>query len=409
MAKKNNKKQYKGRRFKKNEPDRRSAPKEANPNEDLKREAKPGKPLARLVSEENDVALYSKNPQLMQDVASFPFAYMLGTQTDLDPSNTILRASQFIVPGVMALYYLPTLGYSNDLSSPINVAARNMFTTLRKKVSGSRTYDAPDLMMYIGAADGLYSFHSLMKRVYGTVRNYTPYNKYYADTLVAMMGVDPADVRQNLAQYRGFINMMAAQLSNIATPANLGLFTRHQWMTEGLYLDSGTKKAQTYLYVPLALPRFDYMSDPNGTSLVYETWYDPQAVQTDAATGGISFVNPSKLKKLADCQAYWDKLYQGIMLDDDFNTISGDVANAFGDGSLTRIMPISDDYFVEPEFIEEVLSQIENATVLPMTFQGGAMTEWPKVTQQNDINNGAIIYTPTFRAPNAGISNVGVF
>lgn len=343
--------------------------------------------MSKLVTKGNAVEWYSKNQQLLVDTASLPFGYMLGTQTDLTaPGDTVKTA--FRVPGVEAIYFFPTTGYSADLTSPINVAARNVFTTMRKKNSGGVNYDAPDLMMYLMAADSLYMFHSFMKRTYGIIRNYSPYNRYYTDTILALMGWNPRAIRQDIAKLRAMVNMMAAQLANLATPATMPLFDRHQWMCEGLYLDGDSRKAQTYVFVPRYYLKFETIADTQGSSLSYQQWSIPQ--WPSATTP--SFM-PDTGNTLETAQSFWDNLYTGIMLDEDFNTMSGDLARAFGDSSLTRIMPIPDDYVVLPVYNREVLSQIENATIPQLWYTNGTM---PAVTQNNDVNNGAIIYTPTF-------------
>lgn len=349
--------------------------------------------MDRVITRSNSPEWYSKNQQLLVDVANLQYANMLGTVTDLGTIDSV--SNQFRVPGVMGIYFTPTPGYSEDLTSPINVAARNVFTTMRKHNSGSVNYDAPDLMMYLLAADSLYMFHSMLKRTYGIIRNYTPYNRYYTDSILSMMGWNPRALRQDIARLRAFTNMVAAQLANLATPATMPLFDRHQWMCEGLYLDSDTLKAQTYVFVPQYYLKFENTTDPNGSALSQVKWAQP------AINGSYPIYIQDTGYTLDDAQTFWDSLYTGVMLDEDFNTMSGDLARAFGDSSLTRIMPIPDDYTVLPVYSKEVLSQIENLSVMPLAYiASGSLS----VTQNNSINNGAIMCQPTWTITDGGAS-----
>lgn len=153
----------------------------------------------------NDWRWYAQNEQLMRDYASYSFNNPVG-EIMLTGNPRIDSAS---VPGVMALRFYPCIGFANDETSPINVAMRRLYSFVRHANSGASNYDAPDLMMYCVAVDSAYMFLAHMKRVYGVMLNYTPFNRYYPKALVAAMQFNFDNIEKNLNDFRGYINQYA--------------------------------------------------------------------------------------------------------------------------------------------------------------------------------------------------------
>lgn len=342
----------------------------------------------------NSPSWAGRNPQLVKDVASIPFGVALGSKTDLGTVDNI-TGTEFIVPGVFVSYFMPSIGYSDDLTSPINVAARNIISDIRKDNSGKTNYDSADMMMYLVAKDQLDMFYYMCRRAYGVLTTYTPYNRYYARTLIRMMGFDPIDLELNAAAFRALINIIATKCSNLATPNNIPIFERHKFMTDGLYVDSASKKAQTYMFMPTHFWAFDNTSS-TGSSLVPVMWFENEK-QLKGGTMSDKHYVTSFIKSgghgVSEVQSIFEQLYQGIMLDEDFATMSGDILKAYSPNATIKLSPVPSDYLVTPQFSEEVLSEIENMNVL-IAFNDQKITYQNTVTQNPSVNNGAIVSKP---------------
>lgn len=203
-------------------------------------------------SERNDASWYAKNEQLLKAAASFPYGYPMGTSLPPSiPKTGISISNDQNVPGICVLPYLPTIGKSESGSSPINLAAKLQYSNIRYANSGTTYGDPSDLMMYYLAIDSMYMFHQMCVRAFGTIRTYNYMNRYYPQAVVRAMGLDFDDLNSKITQFWGFINTFAVKLQSFAVPGDISYFVRHSWLTSGIYLDSNTSKAQTYLFQPV--------------------------------------------------------------------------------------------------------------------------------------------------------------
>lgn len=139
-------------------------------------------------SKPNDPRWYAQNPQLLRDTASFPYSWPLGNKLNLGQHAPEINKGS--IPGIMGIYTAPTFGWADNPNSPINVAARNVYSYVRHANSGHANYDAPDLMLYLCAMDSIYSYLSYLKRVYGVVSTYSYTNRYYPKAVIQAMHVD---------------------------------------------------------------------------------------------------------------------------------------------------------------------------------------------------------------------------
>lgn len=97
------------------------------------------------------------NPQLVKDVASLSFRTPLGSPSGLPSRSNPVGRDRRSIPGIMNLYFVPTIGSSTaGESSAINIAAKNIYSFVRHENSGRINYDAPDLMLYLLALDSAF-------------------------------------------------------------------------------------------------------------------------------------------------------------------------------------------------------------------------------------------------------------
>lgn len=325
----------------------------------------------------NDWRWYAQNAQLIKDYASYPFGVPVGNRLNVG-IPTIDAGS---IPGLMALYFIPRIGVANSENDPINIAMRRMYSFVRHANSGSANYDAPDLMIYMLSVDGALMYHAYLKRLYAVMMDYTAFNRYYPRALVEANMVDFTDLEANLVQLRGYINQYAVKLSQLWVPNSMSYMARHVWMCEGMYTDSVSAKAQTYMYVPFKF--FKFALDSQGV-------------------GSVTYASPwdfaGQRVRVADLISFGNELLNPMISNEDFGIMSGDILKAFGASGIISVQGISEGYQVVPMYSREVLSQIENSTIL------GA-TPTPAITQQTAVGTGYLTQDNTF---NYGVTATGI-
>lgn len=350
-------------------------------------------------SKDNDPAWYALNPQLLKDAASFPYAWPLGNRLNVGKFGP--RINKGSLPGIFVMNWAPTIGYSRDGTSPINVASINTYTKVRHDNSGHANYDHADYMMYLLAMDSVYAFHSWMRRVYGCMLTYSNTNRYYPRAIVSAMGVDFDSLQGNLADFRQYINTYAIKASALAVPAKMSYMSKHYWMSEGLYYDSQQDKPQTYLFNPLGFYRFTLTPGeaPHGM-LEFAPMFsgnggNPGTRALPVNEPGITAGCNSTAKwTLRDFIEYGDKLLAPIISDEDFGIMSGDTLKSFGIGGCYTLPVTEETYTVVPSYSAEVLDQIQNAT-----FIGMPVKESMAIDQNVAIGAGWIISDPKFTHP----------
>lgn len=341
-------------------------------------------------SKDNDPNWYALNKQLLKDAASFPYAWPLGNRLNAgDMAKVINKGS---VPGILVMNWVPTIGYSSDGTSPVNVASINTYTKVRHDNSGHANYDHADYMMYLLAMDSVYAYHSWMRRVYGVALTYSNTNRYYPRAIVEAMGVDFEDLQKNLADFRQYINTYAVKASALAVPANMSIMTKHYWMSEGLYYDSNQDKPQTYVFNPLGFYKFALSQGdaPHGT-LVFAPMFPAVHGEPNTEPTGATTAHKWRFEQMRE---YGDALLAPIISDEDFGIMSGDTLKSFGIGGCYTLPITEETYTVVPSYSPEVLDQIQNATFI-------GMPEYSSLTidQNVEIGGGWILADPKFNHP----------
>ena len=309
-------------------------------------------------SKDNDWRWYAQNEQLLKDTASFSYNYPLGslvqrTATGKEPVDTTA------IPGIMAVHVSPAFGGSDSRTSPINVAMRNIYSFVRHANSGHTNYDAPDLAIYLMAMDSCYSFLSYLRRIYGVAMTFSYTNRYYPTAIVNAMDVNFEDIHRNLADFRAYINSLAVKVGSMCVPASMAYFARHMWMYEGYYLDSNQDKAQTYLYVPDGF--YQYTLDTDSAGMLKFKPLMPFGYHISSRNVSNTADTLLTYQQLHD---YGDALLEPILQSEDMNIMSGDILKAFGKENLYMVQMIPENYTVLPTYNEEVLNQINNATLV---------------------------------------------
>lgn len=331
----------------------------------------------------NDPSWYISNESLLKAGASFPYGYPVGAPAYLD-NDIYTHAGKLVVSGVCTIDLLPTIGVSRNAASPVNVAARKLYSYIRHANSGAANYDAPDLMMYMMAMDSMYSWYWNGVRAYGTVNLYNKQNRYVPDALIHALGFDPDDLRRNYAQLRYGLIALAMKINNLVVPNTMTIFERHRWCFSHLWADGTAPKSQLYAFRPKGY--YVFAKDKNLAGML--KWHG-----VTYATEGDSTVKPMTVNDYLDIMyAMVDPVITNY--DEDFGIMSGDIMKAYDASQLYTLPAIAEDYSVMPEYDETVLSQFQNATLVGLPNIG--TMDITQVVNPDDVNAGALMYNPTW-------------
>lgn len=295
----------------------------------------------------NDPKWYIPNEQLLNDVAAIPYSIPLGTSVDLglpttdNTSGTNARC----IPGVMTFHMYAGPGASNSFPDAINVAANMIYSKIRANISGTRPYDAPDVMMYLMGADNAYMYLSWMQRLYGLMNVYSSVNRYLPKVLIDAQGVDFDNLRDNLSNFRYYINNYALQLASLYVPADLPIFKRHYWLYQNVWTDSESAMSQVYMYSPAGFGTYEEKTSEQGGVIKFN--------------GSYKYGKETKWSVPA-IEAFGDLLLEKLIYSEDVGTISGDIRRTYGNDRSLVPSTIDETYSVVPSYNKEVLSQIEN-------------------------------------------------
>lgn len=323
----------------------------------------------------NDWSWYVRSPQLVKDVASISYNNALGAGFTLNEDQTLnsgyVVGKSLKMPGIIGIHTVPTPGFSNNPASPINIAAKNFYVWIRHQNSGHANYDSPDLMMYLIAMDSVYAWIQHCMRMYGIARVYSQRNRYIGDALLRLCGVNPTDLRSNLANFRAAVNMLIVKASAFCTPNTMTLYNRHMWMYSGVYKDADIDKAQMYMYLPSIMYKYNETAEGGGRC-------DPVLELVQASTTQISRPN----EKLAS----WfinegNNMLAALQGSEDINIMSGDILKAYGREGCNTLAFLPEDYAVVPIYSEEILDQIHNTTCI-----GAFLRKSDTFTAQNEAN-----------------------
>lgn len=339
----------------------------------------------------NAASWYVPSAQMAKDVASFPMGIANGLPIEMGkggnlkytpvPGANTTRADHFNenLPGILVYNILPTIGTATNPVDPINLAGANLYSTLQINSSRNPEYEQADITMMIIAMADLYSLYNWMTRIYGILSYYSDEDRYTPKALIEAMGLDFEDFYSHIADFRTSINQFAYSLTALYFPKGIDYVNRKIFMYESIYRDSKTSKAQYYMFNPVGFYRWSEGESGSGLTEV-----DLVAL-------------PTKVSGLlvADVVEYAQNLLNAIMASEDIRMMCADLKKAFGDAGRYQIAPISETYAIVPAYNAEVLSQMENAFVLPKPNQ-----ILSRIYQQNGVNQGYVltnlrlVYTP---------------
>lgn len=205
-------KQYRGKHNNnrgKSSPDKRMDDRDNDSRGYRRRNIRDDKSVDDRLTPLNDFKWYNANPMLTEAAARVAFPYRPGMYLNLNDQSNGTRLGRLPIPGVFAMNWVPTIGYSNSATDPASIAAKEIFAKVRESFSGSIDADPPDFVIYFMALDSVFSYIGMLKRVYRILNTYTPENYLIPDLLLNALSVPTAvanELRANKAQLWQVIN-----------------------------------------------------------------------------------------------------------------------------------------------------------------------------------------------------------
>lgn len=333
----------------------------------------------------NDPAWYAKNPQLLRDVASVSFGWLAGrpiplaTNTELFPNRT----GDLRIPGICALYTIPTFPYTEGSNDALNVAGMKQYSYLRHALSANLPYDMPELICMEVAMAQVYSYINFLRRAYAVASLYANENRYVPQGLLYAMGIDAEDLQTNLNNFRTGINMLTVKASALSVPADLTYFSRQAMMYANIYTAGTSIKDQLYMYVPKG---FFVLKETTDTGVSLELTMLNDALNAEQS------------------QLTWDQLIDfgrfmlnPILASQDMGLISSNILRVYGSNGILKLSTTPEILDIVPVFDIGVLEQMANAQVLDWELAQDMFSKGNlDVTQQieEEYLQFALSYTP---------------
>lgn len=310
----------------------------------------------------NDISWYTRYPILSSTAASFPYPYRPGMEFDLGSAAINIDGTvqdgirmRTRIPGVLRINWSPSVGYSTEPTDPASNVGKEIYARVRAVYSGSLDADAPDFIMYLMALDSIFAYLAWLKRVYRTTSAWSPDNYTTPDWLLRAYGFTVAqisDLRQNKTQLLNRINELILQTGKFKCPAVMDVFNRHFWMSDNVYTDSQYfSTSQLYVFNPTGFYTLNPTAAIPGDS-------------TNTAAGltytELKVTTPTQGSVVESLYAYGLAMIKALDEWDDGYTISGYLKRAYDGIPSFVVAPLDASEMLEPIYVEEVLTQIEN-------------------------------------------------
>lgn len=314
------------------------------------------------IPERNDWRFYAVSEQEAKAVASFPFNVLAGRPIDLQwksSADNVNVGMSEAGGAVMMLDYMPSIGRAGEANDAANIAARRFYTYIRHANSGAKVYEAPDLMMYFLAMIDIIVGYFHAKRDFGILQTYSRSNRNMPNALMTALGLNNTDV-VGLANYNFRLNVIANRINSFCLPKDILALQRFAYIASNVFIDASTIRGQFYIFHKKGYYVFQPVAESTGSSLKYVD---------DTVPANLSL-------QITHLETQLNALFG----DDDINTMSGDVLKAFKE-NVYNIAGVPSDYMIEPVYDEDILNQIQNASLCGVTVSEASLS----VTQADNV------------------------
>lgn len=267
--------------------------------------------------------------------------------------SPVYTKAEWTPSGIMRLDYIPYFGVVNDVTHPINIAAKQIYDWVNSKNSRNPSYDPVDIFMYVVAVANAWSLHSFVRRICGMYGTFSSTNRYWWRAVLQSMDIAPIDTDNDITAWRNLANRMAIQLNRLPVPNDIAYFNRVIMMNEAVYMDAQSQKASMYYFCPAAVMQYTIGDGSAGMQLKNHPlpWFD-----VDSLNGG-NPVTPAKV------ESTFNSIVNSLFNDTDVNTIGSDIIKAYGIENCFKLPQIDSTYAILPVYDPIVNVQVHNARV----------------------------------------------
>lgn len=304
---------------------------------------------------DNNTAASGALANMLQYASDVTFAYPTGAPFALsDYDGADKSIAQYAVPGVASMYIDPCFGTIADRTSPLNVAADNMMSVLRRTQTSRKNYDQITLMFeQLGLSEAM-SYVQALKFTYGLTNAYDARNRYINYGLISAIGVDYDDLFINRSRLLFAVNDMVYKLSTLVVPATMPLFERRVNIFTKVLREGEAMQSQLYVYRPGAFYQFvdENPSNPTG-------FYQLLPINSPFVNDG----TPENLATVDELIKFGYDIINKLLWTQFLPEINGDVARAFG-SQVIMLTPLQSDYVVPFTTDLTELEMFQNASLL---------------------------------------------
>lgn len=337
----------------------------------------------------NDPSWYIPDPSLRESLAQWSFSQVAGE--DLVANNGDVAK----YPSIMKMKLEPSPepsdvnvkgGFSkyNYKYSGLNAASRNLYNAMSSLTGRTSAYTPDDISILLLGMGEVISMFAFVRTIMHIPYMINLKNKTIPDCLCKAFGIDPVDLRRNIANYRSQYNTLVTQAQNIILPGNIPYFLKCNEIYSHIYADSEADTAQMYIFSPRTTWLLEEKTATTGSKLV----------TTNAEDGFVGRNLSYYLDLIAD-------MISRFQTSSTYNIVGQDLLHL---NSKTNMPLYGYNYLPEfesmqVEYNENALLQIHNLSVNPM-YNVVAYDDELGFTPKNDVvgnvETATIFYNPAY-------------
>ena len=228
----------------------------------------------------NDISWYSHYPELTVNAGKLSMLYPAGMKMKFVKDDSVSISSKLMtvasnvhdVPGIMALEYIPTYGFSDSIKSPLTQMSRTTFNNMVAATNRVPNYEYTDLTVYQIAMTNLIQFYYWMCRIYLVAGTYSSVNLAWNKAVFKALDVDGTNIIANRSLLYSYIITFARRISAFPFPKSFDLFNRTATLVSNIYTDGADPKDQMYVFVPKGVYRWDTDTTVGASKLTFEKY-----------------------------------------------------------------------------------------------------------------------------------------
>lgn len=320
------------------------------------------------MSKTNDLAWYSHYPELTLNAGKLSMLYPAGMKLEFrkdarfqapsaDGSAFVTVALDSLahdIPGVMAINYIPTYGYSDSIKSPLTQMSRTTFNHLVAATNRVPSYEYTDLTVYQIAMTNLIQFYYWMCRVYLVAGTYSETNLTWNKGIFAALDVDGTDILKNRSLLYSYILTFARRISAFPFPKSFDLFNRTATLVSNIYADGADPKSQLYVFNPMGAYRWDVDGNPGASKLTFIRYG--------------SNITYSKITEIGN------QLLDAVQGSSDVQLMTSDILKVYANDLVAVNVP-PENGAIAPVYDPMILTQIMNMKWSGVTIQNLDITQ----------------------------------